>query len=227
MTGLLFLLISILAISLIGGGIYLLYRLLTNFQPSKSKVQADLKMLKEELDNWSSELIPWKTEELELLSLNQSNRTVKKNLTTIVKGMFTSIYHEPMVAYAYKRYVSSGKPNAILYARTAEQEFIYRFRNNEITLAIDGQPVGTIKQGGVLYEGRSGKMIGRINRSEKNELLPIIVGERELASLPMPNEEQLPHSRAFQYVEERMNEKEKLVLISLAVLELVQRDLPA
>lgn len=160
------------------------------------------------------------------MSVQQTNRTVKKGLTTIVKGMFTSIYHEPMVAYAYKKYVSSGKPNAILYARTSGQEFVYRLRNNEVQVQIDGELVGSLKKGGLLYSARSQKPIARLQRSQHQELLPILVGDRELASLPPASEEDSVHTRALQYLDDKINKQEESLLLSLAILELVERDIP-
>jgi len=108
-------------------GIYFLYQALVNYHPSKRKVQSDLRKIQEEIQPWINELIPWKADELNLLSLNQINRAYKKGIVTTMKGVFTSIYQEPMVVYSYRRYFSPDE-DAVLYARTSHHEFIYRFK---------------------------------------------------------------------------------------------------
>lgn len=208
------------------GALALLYQLLTNFQPSQNKVQADLKMLKEELANWSAELIPWKEEELELLSINQTNKTTKKRLmTSITKGMFTSIYHEPMVAYAYKKYVaSSDTQNAILYACTAHHEFVYRFKKHEVEVSLDGKSIGILNKNGALYGKQSNRLLAQISQQEVDGLLPLRVGDRELASIPANSANTNSTTRALQFLEDGLNKDEQLVLLSLTVLEMVNRD---
>ena len=54
--------------------IYALYQLLINFQPGRSKIKADLKKMKAEIQPFVDELVPWTKEEMELLSINQINK---------------------------------------------------------------------------------------------------------------------------------------------------------
>ena len=62
------------------------------------------------------ELIPWSGEEINLLSLKDGTVERKKRGTTVVQGTFNSIYHEPMITYAYKKYMSK-KENAAKKSR--------------------------------------------------------------------------------------------------------------
>ncbi|MEM1324113.1 MAG: hypothetical protein AAGG75_27895 [Bacteroidota bacterium] len=207
------------------GGIYLLYKILVNFQPSNSKIKQDLIKLRSEIEPWVDQLVPWQNDELELLSLKQTNRVLKKGIITSVKGVFTSIYHEPMIAYAYKRYFAGGA-NAILYARTSHHEFSYRIRKDGVQIHIDNQFIGQLKNGGLLYSASTNRLIARINRDDVSGFLPVVVGERELGSLSKPSETMSTNTRAFQFLNEKITQEEEALLLSMSILEMVGNELP-
>jgi len=209
------------------GGIYLLYYLLINFQPSQNKIKKDLEILKAEIAPWIDQLVPWNKEELELLSLKQTNHVLRKKIITSAKGVFTSIYHEPLIAYTYKRYVGGGR-NAILYARTSHHEFTYRIRNKEVQLNIDGQMIGAIRKGGLLYSARTDRLLGRLGEKNKEEgLLPVFIGEKELGSLVLSQNDTMNiNARAFQFLDEKISSEEEALLLSLSILEMVRMELP-
>lgn len=206
---------GILAIVLL----YFLYFSLINFSPGKGKIRTDLKKMKGEITPWITELVPWTREELELLSSSQVKQKVKKGIITTAKGVFTSIYHEPLIAYSYKKYLSS-KDNSILYARTSHHEFVYRTKKGQTEVFIDNQKVGYLNEQGLLYGGRKKRLLARINQDQDTLDLPIIVGNKELGTLVKSNKGTV-NPRAFQFVG-KMGNNEEAVFLSLAVLELVK-----
>ncbi len=217
----------ILALVLGGIGLYLLYQILVNFNPGKKRVQEDIKKMREELAPWIAELVPWNKDEMELFSLNQIHQTVKKGISRTAKGVYTSIYHEPMLAYAYKEYMASGT-NAVLYVRTSKHEFVYRLRNKGIQIAMDGKAIGTIDEEMKLYGGKKNRLLARIHRPNDEEnplLLPVVVNDREVASLVNPTLANSPNPRAFEFLKDDLQPDEENLLLSLAALELVQRSL--
>ncbi len=216
-----FTMIMFLTLVLAAASFWVIYLLITNFQPGSSKVQADIRKLRSEWNVLAPDLVPINKEELELLSVNQIDQSQKRGLVKKSKGVFTSIYHEPMIAYTYMQY-ASGRKNSVLYARTSEHEFIYRIRSKGVQVVANNQPIGVIKNDGVLYAARSGKVLGEI-RDSQLELLPMIVNGREVAGLLKPGTTAKHNQRALQFVKD-INEEEELVLMSLAVLELVQRE---
>lgn len=215
----------ILFLALLAGGIatiallYSLYFALINFNPGKAKIKTDLKKMKEEINPWIKELIPWNREELELLSSSQVKQKIKKGIITTSKGVFTSIYHEPLIAYSYKKYLSS-KDNAILFARTSNHEFVYRTKKGKTELIIDNQKVGYINQQGLLYGARNKRLLARINQNSDTLELPIIIGDKQVGALAKPKADDV-NPRAFQLVSP-MDRNEEAVFVSLAVLELVK-----
>lgn len=177
--------------------------------------------MKSELKPWIMDLVPWSREELEQLSLNQINRSSKKRIIQSSKGIFTTIYHEPVIAYSYRTYLAKGE-NALLYARTSENEFIYRIKKGQIELVVDNELVGTIGENGILYSYRGGKPLAQINVQSNDLLLPVKVHEREVGSVLNPSRSRRSNARAFEFLSDMKKEEEKMFL-SLAILQMVKQ----
>ena len=215
----------VLFLSLIAAGaiaialLYIAYFALINFQPGSSKIRTDLKKMKSEIMPWIDQLVPWTKEEMELLSTNQINQKIKKGIVTTAKGVFTSVYHEKLIAYSYKKYVSPSL-NAVLFVRTSHHEFVYRIKKKGTELFIDNQPVGMISNDGLLYGGRRKRLLARINKQENELELPIIIGDKERGTLVRSQSSGEVNERAFQLVTP-MGNQEEAVFLSLAILELV------
>lgn len=217
---------AFITLAVVGGGVVLLTRILPHVSPNYKRIKADLLEMQADMEKWQkNELVPIGKEELELFSLHQLNQTIKKGFTLRAKGVFTTIYHEPVLAYSYKRYISSGT-NALLYARTATHHYAYWIRNKEIQILIDNKLVGALTKDGVLYNERK-RMIARINRNQP-ELASVIVNDREVASVVKTEAQKgaALSPRAFQFVKSDITEEEEKLFLALATLELVQRSVP-
>jgi len=209
-------------------GLLLLFSVYSqNRLPGKKQREREVKALREDMDGWITELVPLDKEELDIFSLSQDKQVVKTGISTSAKGVFTTIFREPVVAYSYKRYLGK-KVNELLYARTAEHEYVYWTIGGETQLFIDGQVVGSIK-GRVLYGGRSGKELARITDQARQNFLPVKVGNREVGALNMdvPKKKDALSKRAFEFIPEDLDEKEEQLFLALVNLELVKRSLPA
>lgn len=221
-------LILLLVIALIAAAsfaaIYALFQLLINFQPGRSKIKADLQNMKAEIQPFIDDLVPWTKEEMELLSLNQINKTVKKGIVSTAKGVITSIYHEPLIAWSYKRYVSPDN-NAVIYARSSHHEFVFRIRKDKTEFRIDNQVIGNLRENGVLYSSKTKRLIARINRSNDELMLPVLVGEKEVASLINPELTTRTNPRAFEFLSD-LDHEEEAVLLSMAIFEMVKKEVP-
>lgn len=204
--------------------LFLVFRLLTNVNPSKKKITEDLKKMKSDLEKYSDELIPITKEELDLFSQRQINQLKKKRSSSVAQGVFTTIYNEPVVAYSYKKYIASGT-NALLYARTANHEFAYRIEKDGIKIVIDNKLLGTLKTNGVLYGGKKQQMLARINRNE-DQLIPVIINDKKVGNLTKslpPAKGNKVDDRAFEFLRGDLTEEEETVFLSLALFELVSR----
>lgn len=205
-------------------GAILLARVFLNAAPGTSRLKSDLQQMKVDMDKWAGELIPLTDEELELLSFNQEKKVVKTGITKTAKGIYTTIYHEPILAYSYKEYAGKGK-SALLYVRTARHEFVYTVKKQGIKIAMDGQSVGVLKQNGILYSSHTQKALANIKRDEL-DLHPVIVNNREVANVVVSKEgESKVGERAFEFVQNDLTNEEREVFLSLGILEVVQQSL--
>ena len=215
---------SIFGIALAAFGIYFLYQFITNFKPSNKKVITDLKDMKKEVQAWTQTLVNWNREELELLSFAQIHKTIKKGLSKSAKGVFTTVYHEPLLAYNYKQYISSGV-NALLYAKTSLHEFAYRITKKEVIISMNDEYLGVLKKDGGFYSGpKKDKLVAKINQEDELKLRPIIIGDKEVASVVNASKTTLPNARAFKFVAP-MKEEDENIFLSLAILEIVTESL--
>lgn len=195
--------------------------ILKNYKPGRSRIQKDLGKIKSELQPWVNDLIPWNKEELEQLSLNVINKTRKKGVLTNVKGVFTTIYHEPLIAWYYRRYVAAGE-NAVLYMRTSKHEFVYRIKGEDVEVVIDDWFVGRIDPDGVLYDFKKKKALARINKQSELLSLPVLVNEKPVASLVNPAKaSDKKNQRALDLVADMPKEEESMFL-ALSLLEMVR-----
>ena len=197
-----------------------------NRMPGKSKRARAVAELKADMDTWSADLVPLNKEELDLFSLAQDKQVIKTGVGATAKGTFTTIFHEPVVSYSYRRYLGS-KENELLYVRTAEHEYVYWTEEGKTKLEIDGSPVGNM-EGNTLFGQKTGKELARIASQARENYLPVSVGNREVGSLqlkPLGKDDPLSQ-RAFQFIPDDLNDKEEQLLMSLATRELVKRSLP-
>ena len=206
-------------------GIAVLYTLMINFHPGPSRIQRDLEEIKKTIESWGEELAPLKKEEFELLSHNQTNQAFRNRVVTATaEGVITSIYEEPLVAYGFKRYF--GKPmNGMLYARTMDKEFFYRFKHGQVKLNLNDQFIGIIKEKGALFSPQGKELLAKIDYKQNSEMYPVLVNGKEVASIIVEDKELRSNTRALEFVSP-MKKEEEVFFLALTILELVMEDLP-
>lgn len=210
----------------VGIGFSILTRILPQVAPNYKRVQKDLLGLQAEMSGWlKEELVPIGREELELFSMNQLHQTIKKGLTFKARGVFATVYNEAVLAYSFKKYVSTNV-NALLYARTADHHYAYWLKGKEIQVLIDNKLLGAFRENGVLYNEKN-RPIAQLN-FKMAEIIPVIIGEREVASITKAQVRKgdILSPRAFQFIKNDMTDEEEKLFLALATLELVQRSLP-
>ena len=205
------------------GSAVALFQFLSNYQPGRGRLRRDLRKLKAQLAPYVTELVPLKGQELDLLSQHQVSRRIRKRMGLRGTGVFTTIYHEPVIAYAFRKYLGPAG-TTLVYARTADHEFVFQRRRNETKIFIDGQPVGVLRPGRKLYSPDKRRLLAAVRADAPGEFLPVVVKDREIGSLVKPVERPKINHRALQFVQAE-KEEEKALLLSFALLELVGREL--
>lgn len=214
-----FLFIAALA-AFLGLGLYVLFQFLTSFPPGRQRREDELKKLKAELAPWIPDLIAWDEDELKDLSLNQINQKVSGSMKPIGKGIFTSVYHEPMIAYAYRKYKGTS---AIVYARTANHEYAFGLKKGETQIWIDGTAIGTLGANGKLLSADGRKELAAIKKSPQLQL-PVFIEGREVAGLIHPDRLAEINPRAFDFAK-KMSKKEESIVMALAINNMIKREL--
>lgn len=198
-----------------------------NRMPGAKRQLKEEQELRDDMSGWSGKMVPLDKEELDLFSLSQDKQVVKTSMGgTHAKGVFTTIFQEPVVSYAYKRYLGD-KVNELLLAKTAEHEYVYWTKDGESLLKIDGQEVGKISDK-VLYGAKSGKEIARIKSEPQDNFLPVKVGNRDVGALntQKPSKENALSQRAFEFIPDDLSPKEEQLFMALVTRELVKQSLP-
>ncbi len=200
------------------GVISILDKLFSGFRPATFKLKNDLRALQPELKSWAHDhLIKWDKHEMELMGLTQ-HRQIKKSFGhKIFRGVFQSIYHEPLMVYLQKMY----NPNeGALVVRNSFHEFAYIILGKEAQVFIDEEYYGKLDQQGRLwYNDRN--VIAHVDRGESPSL-QVMVNNKLAGNLINPLKKETRNPRAFQYLNE-MDGIEEKVFLSLAFYELIRR----
>ncbi|MEM6395727.1 MAG: hypothetical protein AAF741_05220 [Bacteroidota bacterium] len=207
--------------------LFVLFRKLSEGRmPGPKKRSDELQKLQTDMDSWAGKLVPIGAEELDLFSLSQSKQVVKTGASTSAKGLFTTIFQEPILAYSYKRYLGK-KVNDLLYARAAEHEYVYWTENGTTKVQIDGQQVGELRDR-TIFGQRTGQPLAQIAKQAKNNYLPIEVGGREVGGLSTepPAKEQSLKQKALEFIPPDLTEKEEQLMLALITRELVLQSIP-
>jgi hypothetical protein len=189
--------------------------------PGTRKINQDLAVMRQIMKPFQSQLIPFREEsELELMSLKLEIKSQKQGLDKIVAGTIQSIYAEPMVVFAYKDYIK-GVREALLCCKTSDTEIIFRIKKQNVDVYFNGSQVAMMDQNNVMHGLKSRGILGRI-RPYSNDLLSIIVKDREVGQMFNPLRPHAQQQRAFTLVL-KLNDEEEAIFISLTLFEILTR----
>ncbi len=214
----------IIAGSFVAGIIYLLARLIgsINFNPESRAWQRTLENLRSRLRQQAAgALVPWDGEMLSLLSLNRSRLKKPGFFSSTAEGVFTSIFQEPVLAYAQQK---TGK-TSVLLARTSNREFIFRMKGRETEIWLDGQPFATLTGGSLIAAGRNGRLLARIEPKSDEVQFPVLLGNATAAAIANPDKADSPNPRALTLLRPVSAEEEQ-ALLALTVLTVTGNSQP-
>ena len=200
-----------------------IFKAFFNFRPSRKQLREDLEKIKLSLLKAKETLISWNEEELGLLSLKQIKVKTGRAIRMTAAGTFTSIYDEPLIVYGYKKYGSKDK-NAILYASTSKDEFVYNIQPDKVEIYHNQQPLGVIHKDGSLKSARNNKTIARYLPAESGLELPVLVHEKPVASVLAHNPQKF-NPRAFE-IAAPLDQEEEVLFLALGILKLVENNSP-
>jgi hypothetical protein len=184
---------------------------------SNSTLLRDLPSLQRELGPNKQMLIPYSREEVELLSMTQTNVKKKGGFTKLVTGMFDTIYFEHLLAFAMKTY-STG--NKLILIASSEDEFIYLRRNNTTHVYINQRELGVLTPDDKLYNTR-GQLLATIDGADHLPNHSVFIRDKNMGFVNNPKFRTTTTSRAFSLLSQ-MNDEDTMIFLALTLMNLVE-----
>lgn len=195
------------------------FNVLDYFSFGKNRIKKEREKLIKELEPFRSRLVPIEPEDLELLSFTIDEK--KTYRSSYGKGLFISIYDEPMVAFAFNTF-NHSKLQRLLMIETANHHLLYMNRNKYVDCYFNNQLVGKITGNNLLYSPRK-RLIGRIHTSDDKNYSSLIVKDKEVAIFnPIENSSKF-NKRVFDIVKNKISKEEQLVLMTLGFYYLIHK----
>ena len=186
------------------------------WNPESKAFKRMLENLRRRLKTQSAELVPWDHEMLGLLSMNKVNEKKPGWMNPVSSGQYTTIYHEPVLAYITQ---TAGKVR-VTVARTSNREFIFREKGKETEIWLDGQPFGLYTDGALLAPGKGSKLMARLDDRPDESQSPLILGNNPALTLGNRERASSPNPRVLTLLRELSPEEENTAL-ALALLRLI------
>lgn len=200
--------------------IYLVIKTFTGAGPLPGSRQWDvlIQRMREKIKPRRATLIPWDVEMFQLLSLrNLANARKKWWGGSDAEGTLTTIYQEPVVLYEKS---GTGKISLLL-AQTSDREFVFRQKDRETEIWLNGRPLGVLAGNVLLEPGKGSRMIAKLERSADAAHFPLLLGADTSATLTNPQKPgATPNPRAITLLRALSPEEENVVL-ALAILNAV------
>lgn len=162
-------------------------------------------------------LVPWDHEMLGLLSLNRSVLKKPGFFDNTTEGVFTTIFHEPVLAYVTLK----GGANNVTLARTSDREFIYRQKGRETEIWLNGQPFGVFVDGALLSAERGSKLLAQVEAGNDALQMPVLIGNGTAASISRTGRAAGPNPRALTLLRD-LGPAEENALLALTILEMTR-----
>lgn len=182
------------------------------WNPESKAFKRLLEALRGQLKNQSANLVPWDNEMLGLLSLNRINEKKPGWLNPASSGQITTIYQEPVLSFITQR---SGKVILTL-ARTSDREFIFRQKDRETEIWLNGQPFGLFADGALLAPGKGSRLLARLDDRPGEAQSPLLLGNATAVTLA--RKAAGPNPRALTLLRELTPEEENTAL-AIALLQ--------
>lgn len=193
------------------------FQFLFRLTVSKNQLVRDIEALRREIQPLKEKLVPFTNEEMELLSLNQSNFSKKRGFHKIYKGIFDTIYFENLIAYGIREY--SNRQKLILVTTTVD-EFVYLVKSDKTHVYLNNAEAGVLTKDGKLVSLRN-KLIGSIDGSDHLPTHRVIIDDKDFGFISNPRVKNHTIPRAFNLLK-TMNAEERLIFLCLTLINLVE-----
>lgn len=190
-----------------------------NFNPDSKAWKDALERLRGRMRSQAAGmLVPWDAEMFSLLSLNRSVTKQPGWFNKATEGVISTIYQEPVVAYASQ---VTGK-TGLLIARTSMQEFIFRMKGRETEIWADGKPFAILVDNTLLAAGKNNTVLAQLEAPRNENQIPVMLGSSTAAAINNPARNDLgPNPRAVTLLRPVAGDEET-ALLALTLLQVLK-----
>jgi hypothetical protein len=137
-------------------------------------------MLRKQLADFKDGLIPFEIDEYKIASSTPIVKKRRKGKSTILKGFLSTIYQEPIMAFAMKNRMQKG--HFVLICESDKDEFIFVCTKKGTTVKHNGKDLGVINSEGSMLD-LNGKLIGELDLASARTYQKIVVHNKEVAHM--------------------------------------------
>lgn len=205
---------------------FIAYQLLSfgRFMRFKSRDNAnDVLDLMDLLREVRKTLVPLTSTELENLSLRAGYRKVAGDREQTLIGVYESVYHEPLIAFAYRDY-DMGR-QSLLIAQSVDETWRYEIKGRQTLVYINDQAVGRINSDGTLQGLTTNRVLAAIDINNQRTHT-VAVGDQEVGHVVVEVDKGAVNPRAVQLYK-TLEKDEQDLFLSLAILSMVQEEVEA
>jgi hypothetical protein len=193
------------------------FRFLFKLTVSGNKLKKDIDQLRNQIQDYKSKLVTFTHHEMELLSLNQSNKVSSKGFNKTVKGIFDTIYYENLVAYIIKKYPNG---QSLTLITTSQDEFVYLNKGKVTHIYLNNVEAGILNTNGD-FIGMNNKKLAFVDGADHLPTHAVWIGQNNVGFISNPRYKDKTIPRAFSLLKE-MSKDEQLIFLCLTLINLVE-----
>jgi len=194
------------------------FKILEYLSFGNNRLEKEKEYLIKEAAELSNELIPYSKADADLLSFGTIN---KSNKGDSLKGVFVSIYDEPMVAFAMKEY-KSNKLRQMMVVNTANHKLLYIKTPKSIKCYFNDQQIGFLTEDYKFYNMKK-RLAGRLNHGGKGSYSSVIYKDTELGLINDLAFDSPFSKRVFDIINDKLSAEGEIILISMSFYFLVDK----
>lgn len=199
----------------LGGSLVFILKIFFDFwagiSGTRSAVFKDVNSLLDLIADYN--LTPWNHKEINLISRLAEVNTASDLVSITRHGVYFSIYHEPMLAYAVKEYRNNGKK--VICMRFNDQSYSMIWQKGKGAITKDKEEIGQINlQNGV--ELKQGDQKVFIDSKSTAGLVPVELNGEYTMSVIVHAVGDKDQSRVLKQVKDHDDEEGELLLMTIA-----------
>lgn len=166
-----------LTVGLIAFVIYQVFSFLAGTKSFRRRVKRELNQLREQIHEIREALIPFESEEFKIVSSSPVIKKKKRGKNILFKGFVSTIYQEPVLAFAIKHDTVNDKMILVLASDKDEYNFILDDDKTKVTR--NDQILGYIDSSSRLIDER-GNILARLESDHSNSYYIISRANNEI-----------------------------------------------